>query len=129
MALERLGTYAILASGCAGVGATLFAAYSIYVRPVEPVPPIPEWQQPVEAAPAPPVQPPVVIAPAAPAPAVVIAPVRTVDWFMQNAAERVSKVRACRASPGEAMRDPECPNAERAASHVALRRVINSIPD
>lgn len=124
MSPARLGTYAVLLSGCAGIGASLTAGYMAYVRPLDAPPAPPQWQVPAMVEPAPQPQ----AMPAQP-PAFVIAPVRTVDWFMQHAAERQDKVRACRASPGEAMHDPECPNAERAASHVALRRVINSIPD
>lgn len=42
--------------------------------------------------------------------------IQSVDWYKENAAERVERLAQCRANPGELADTANCINAEQAAS-------------
>lgn len=97
--IERLAVTGLMALSAMG-GATA----AVYVRPLQPP------QQIAGVTPMPQAQ---------PAPTV-----RTVTWFKDHSAERKQKLALCRDNPGLGQLDPECLNAEHAASEVSFEAFI-----
>jgi hypothetical protein len=94
--LERLSVAGLTALS-AGLGAT----GAVYLRPAQP-------PQRAEAAP---------VAPGAP-------PIRTVTWFKEHPGEMSAKLAVCGDNPGVGRHDPECLNADEAASKLSWERQI-----